>query len=402
MRVPSRGKDAPPGSVTDAALAALRIAGAGHPDPILVGVHPWYVTNPYQQLLYGHVWSSGLAPVAVTGQNEIDELTALARAGLPVVLHLHWLNGVLKGVPDVRAARAERERFVRRLDRLLGAGGRLVWTIHNILPHETRFADEEAALRIAVVERATAVHVMTPRTPELVASWFPVPADKVLHAPHPSYLGAYPDHVSREQGRHALGLPPDAVVFVTLGAIRPYKGLDDLVDALDLLPPDGRDRRFVVAGAPTDEPGVERLVERLVAHPLITVAPERIEPERVQLFLGAADVAVLPYVRSLNSGALLLALTFGLPSIVPDGGGLAETVDERFARVFTAGDAASLARAIVAADALLDPAASAAARAAAEAVPPHEVSERFGRDLRARLDGTAATAPDAPASEAVA
>jgi len=314
----------------------------------------------------------------------IDELTELVRAGVDGVLHLHWLNQVLKHVESAAGAVRARDEFLRLVDGLIAAGGHVIWTLHNTVPHGARFEDQEVALQTAVIERSEVVHVLAERTVEHVAPWFTIPPAKVLHVPHPSYAGAYEDYVSREQARHELGLLPDELVYVVAGTIRPYKGLTDLLDAWDALD-DGRPRRLVIAGGPTQEPGIAELLERAALHPTVLIHPRYIPVHEIQLFLRAGDVAVLPYVRTLNSGALMLALTFGLPVIVPADGPLADAVQPAFARTFDPAVPGDLARVLGAASELVTTDARSAALAAAAAAPPGELSARFASAIRERL-----------------
>src|SRR6185295_6566481 len=178
-----------------------------------------------------------------------------------------------------------------------------------------------------------------------VAPLYDLPAERIFHVPHPSYRGAYEDHVSRLDARHELGLMPDELVLAVVGVIRPYKGLDELLEAWDRVDLDGP-RRLLIAGAPSEQPGVDALIERAALDPRVLIDARKIPADEMQLFLRAADVAVLPYRRALNSGALMLALTFGLPVIVPAGGGLAESVEPSFSRTFDSGDPASLVEAL--------------------------------------------------------
>ncbi len=107
--------------------------------------------------------------------------------------------------------------------------------------------------------------------------------------------------------------------------------------------------------------------------------------EDVQLFLRAADVAILPYVQSLNSGVLLLALSFGVPVVVPSRTGFDELVDPTFARTFEPGDPAALAAAIRESEALDPRAARAAALSSARRFDPDQLSVQFADGLRDRL-----------------
>jgi glycosyltransferase involved in cell wall biosynthesis len=385
------------GEFTDEAVRAMR-ALSGYPgEPILLGYHPVARLNPYQGLLYQRSWDAGIATVPLVRPERIPELTQLVSRGFTGVLHLHWLNLVLAEAGSAADARKAADAFLRDLDGFRAAGGRLAWTVHNILPHGSRHDEQEARLRGGVVERSDVVHVMTPQTPAQVRSWFQIPDEKVLFVEHPSYAGAYEDWTSREQARHQLGIMPDEVVYAVVGAIRPYKGLHELLDAWERLD-DGRPRRLVIAGGPSEEDGVAEALERAAVHPTVLLHAYPIPSDEIQVFLRAADVAVLPYTRSLNSGAQLLALTFGLPVIVPAGGGLEEVVDSRFARTFHPGTTDDLARALLAADELLGPDAREAAAAEAARRSPAVLSTRFAHGLRERLGlapaspGTAATA----------
>jgi len=380
-----RGPDRSRGELTDEAIAAIRsIEALGH-DPLLLGYHPIARLNPFQSLLYQRAWEAGVAPLPVVRDERIDELTELARLGFPTVLHLHWLNMIFGRASSPRDGRRARDSFLRRLDLFRAAGGRVAWTVHNILPHGTPLESDEADLRRAIVERSEVVHVMAERTVELVRPWFDIPAAKVLHVPHPAYTGAYPDVVTREEGRHQLRIASDETVFVVLGSIKPYKGLVELLDAWESLPADGRPRRLVIAGAPSGEPGVAESIARGARMTTVLVHPRQLEPHELQIFMRAADVAVLPYLRTLNSGVLMLALTFGLPVVVPLEGALTDLVDERFARTFDGDAPSSLADALLGADALLTAEARSAALAAAERHAPGPLSLRFAMGLREML-----------------
>ena len=105
----------------------------------------------------------------------------------------------------------------------------------------------------AVVARADVVHVLSAGTVAAVAAPAGTrsPPAKVLHVPHPAYLGAYPDDVSDADARRHYDLGADDLVFGFVGNLRPYKGLDDLLAAFETLvadPPDARRRRLLIAG----------------------------------------------------------------------------------------------------------------------------------------------------------
>lgn len=382
-----------PGDFTAEAVAAMRelpqpgTAAPQREAPLLLGCFPTFETNPYQALLYSAARDHGIAPVFMFMPSQLAELHALAAAGLNTVLHLHWLHVLTREATSEVGARELAAMAVDALDEYLAVGGRIVWTVHNILPHDARYEAVEAWLAGEVVRRSAAIHVMATNTVELVAPFYQLPRDRVFVVPHPGFGRTYADSISRLDARHELGIGPDELVAAVVGAIRPYKGIDDLLDAWARFEP-GSPKRLVIAGTPAPGPTVAALLERAALDPQVVLDARRLEPDELQLFLRAADVAVLPYKRSLNSSALLLALTFGLPVIVPDGGGLEELADPAFARTFAAGDIESLVGALGLIPELLTADARAAAAAAAAALDPLELSHRFASELRARLAAT--------------
>ncbi len=380
-RAPSRAA----GSVTAQALEAARDLGAVHPAPILLGYHPVMPGNPYAALLYGRAWEAGIAPVPVSTRAQFAELARLAADGHRVVLHLHWLNRPLGRATTAAEAAASGRAFLQLLDSLHQAGGRIAWTVHNLLPHAARFEEEECRFRGAVAARADVIHVMASGTRSLVAPYFELPEDRILHVPHPNYIGMYPDTVGRGQARHDLRLGPKELVYLALGSIRSYKGIDALLDAWGDLPRGDGPRRLLIAGQPAREPGVAELLQRAGTLADVVVHAGRIDLDAMGTYLRAADVAVLPYRRSLNSGALMLAMSFDLPVIVPAGGGLAELVDGRNGIAYEAGDRGRLADALRRAPEIATPAGRAAAGETARRYDAAVLSDRFAAGLRERL-----------------
>ncbi len=383
------GTTVEPGQVVPQGAAAIRfLKGLGVHDPVLVFYHPIATLNPYQALLYGHTLDAGVAAIPLYDLAELQDVAALTKAGAHVVLHLHWTNKILDTAETDEEARARLAAFVGTLDAFVAARGRLVWTVHNVLPHGAERPTLEGELQQAIVDRADVVHVMSANTPDEAAAWFSIPRDKVLHIPHPSYLGAYADIVPREQARYLLGIEPDETVYALLGAIKPYKGADRLLDVFDALcERDPQRRRLIVAGQPDRDGYVDEFLERCELHPFVSLHARRIPPEEMPVFLRASDLAVLPYLQSLNSGVLMLALTFGLPVVAPEAGGIGETVNPQIARTFAPDDDDGLLEAMIAADELRAPAAREAALAIARERAPEIVSREFGAGLAARIRG---------------
>lgn len=345
----------------------------------------WRRYNPFQRLLFADLARTGTEPVPVRGL--VRHLTRATQAGTPGVLNVHWTTPVLRSVVDDRVARRRVEAVTRALADHRAAGGRLVWTVHNVLPHDAVHHEAEVELARALADHADVVHVLTARTAAETAPYYRLDPGRTVCIPHSSYLGVYPDTVGRDEARRRLGLDGDDRVLLALGQIRPYKGLDRLLDLVARLAVEDPRVRLLVAGALGHQPGSRELGERLASAPGTVSLTRRLNDHELQVWMRAADLAVLPYVRVLNSGAFLLAETFGLPVVAPRVGALAEREGEAHVRLFADDDVDQVCRDALR-DLVVDRDGAARARSSAEAAararPPAAMAAAFA-DLVAPL-----------------
>jgi glycosyltransferase involved in cell wall biosynthesis len=157
----------------------------------------------------------------------------------------------------------------------------------------------------------------------------------------------------------------DGPVVLFFGLLRPYKGVDTLIEAFAAL---DTDAELWIAGMPRMpiEP-LRRLAER--ARGRVRFLPRFIADPEIPALLRRADVLALPYRQIEQSGVLYAGLAFGKAMVLGDVGGFAEVGREQgAARLVPPGDPPALAAAL---DQLLaDPGErerlAAAARAAVE------------------------------------
>jgi len=158
---------------------------------------------------------------------------------------------------------------------------------------------------------------------------------------------------SRAEAREALRLHPDAKVMLFFGNIAPYKGLEDLVSALDTVAREDDAVRLVIAGPIRDKSSeqywqsVEQLIRELRLEGRVDKTIGYIPDAGVGQYFCAADVVILPYRRIYQSGVLPLAYAQGRPVIVANAGSLpADVIDGQTGFVYEAGDVSGLAATI--------------------------------------------------------
>ena len=306
--------------------------------------------NAYFRLLYARCPEFGFDPRPLDGVAEVDDLSPAS------LLHLHGTRAAQVGASTTTEATTKTREFIFPIERFVERGGVLVWSIHDTLPHDCRFPDVEVGLRRRLAALARGIHVLHESTVEAVRPHYPLDPAKVFTVEHPLYTGAYPDYVTRAAARGALDLPSEAVMLLAFGAIRPYKGFDRLVQLLPRIRREsGREVRVMIAGralATDDTRGLRHLVR---ATPGASMTEDGPPEEAVPQLFRAADVVVLPYREFLNSGVLLLGLTFGVPVVVPRTPVSASAAASGLVRFFEADSDENLIEATVAAIAALGP-----------------------------------------------
>ena len=139
-------------------------------------------------------------------------------------------------------------------------------------------------------------------------------------------------HAVRQLGGHQSRVlrsaPADAFNLLFFGIIRPYKGLEDLVRAFDMLSDDEvTDYWLTVVGETWEGWDLPvRLIERSRHRARITLVNRFVHDDEVVGHFAGADAVVLPYHRSSASSPASVAMANGLPLVLTNVGGLPEAV----------------------------------------------------------------------------
>jgi glycosyltransferase involved in cell wall biosynthesis len=245
----------------------------------------------------------------------------LAERAQPDVVHFQWLT-------------------VQPLDVHVLPRRPLVLTAHDLLPREPRPGQLRAQRKLYDAVDAIIVHSDYGRR-QLVEQ-AQVDEAKV----HVVYHGAFA-HLALTPD--AAPLPPelagsDRRIVLFFGLIRPYKGLDVLLDAWRALDPP--DAELWVVGRPR---GVDTAPLRATAPASVRFAERFVSDRELPALFRRADLVVLPYKRTQRfdqSGVLFTALAFGKAIVLSDIGGFSEIAAAGAAKLVPPGDAGALAESL--------------------------------------------------------
>ncbi len=203
-------------------------------------------------------------------------------------------------------------------------------TVHNVLPHEPKPRDWEAFNRVYGHSRLLVVH--SRHAEGELREIFPRHASKAIVMPHGTYSSLHKRSPEcRERVRHSLGIEPDSPVLLFCGAVRPYKNIEAVIEALAR--PEFSAVTLLIAGKESGYPEsdvgdpLRRTKALLAKHKVacrVKMIPRMLEAGEMSELFEASDILLLPYLKGYGSGLLLLGLTFGKHVLATDTGGASE------------------------------------------------------------------------------
>lgn len=219
---------------------------------------------------------------------------------------------------------------------------RVVAITDNVIPHEKRPGDKPFTRYF--LGACDAFVTMSEKVMHDLRSFeTDKPAKQVLHPLYDNFGAAVPQAIARKQ----LGLPEGSPLLLFFGFIRPYKGLDILLQAIALLKTRMPQLKLLIAGEfYEDAAPYHQLIQTLGINDQLILRTDFIPDEQVKYYLCAADGVVQPYRNATQSGVTPLAYHFEIPMIVTNVGSLPDLVPHEKAGLVTNPDPESLAAAI--------------------------------------------------------
>lgn len=223
---------------------------------------------------------------------------------------------------------------------------KIVFICHNVVPHEGGgVIDRRLALTVLRRGDALVVHSEQDRYRLLAL----LPQARVYKAAIPTYapLGGQASQDGRDL-RRELGLPHGRAIVLFFGFVRPYKGLEYLIQAMRAVR-ERVDAHLLVVGEFWTAPEFyQRYADEFGVSDAMTIVNRYVPNEDLEPYFALADAVALPYVSATQSAVVQLAFGFGKPVITTRVGGLHEVVEDGVTGLIVPPqDEAALAAAIV-------------------------------------------------------
>lgn len=207
---------------------------------------------------------------------------------------------------------------------------KLVYICHNVTPHEES-GTLDHRLAWVVLRRGDAFIVHSEQDRRKLLALLPKP--RVWRTNLPTYEALQQLTTTSESPasvRSTLNLDGKQVLLF-FGFVRPYKGLEYLIQALPLVREKLPNAHLLVVGEFwTGKQAYLAYAEQADVVEHITIVDQYVPNEDLPNYFAAADVVVLPYVSATQSAVVQLAFGFGKPVITTRVGGLHEVVQDGY------------------------------------------------------------------------
>ena len=204
------------------------------------------------------------------------------------------------------------------------AATKTVYICHNVVPHEDGWLDRFLARR--VLGRGDVAIVHSEQDRKKLLDLLPRAHVHVTH--HPTYRVFAENAPTASQARKELHLDNDTPVILFFGFVRPYKGLNYLIEALPTVL-ERLEVHLLIAGEFWDSAETYLdLIQSLQLENHVTLVDQYVPNEEVGVYFASADLVALPYVDATQSGIVQMAFGFGVPVLTTTVGGLGEAVHD--------------------------------------------------------------------------
>ncbi|MBD2028219.1 glycosyltransferase family 4 protein [Leptolyngbya sp. FACHB-711] len=303
--------------------------------------------NPYQALLAEALQQQETEVYFPVGYRRVFPIFRALQdcADSTQVLHLHWISPYIKGTNWLQRS-VYSIKFLLDILIVRATGVKIAWTIHNRLSHEALFPQLELwTIRqfVKLVDRIIVHHYAS--LSEL-AELYRFDVGKATVIPHGHYRTVYGKAIAPAEARAILGLPPTGKIYLSLGMLRPYKGIERFLQTWQRNPEVAANHTLLIAGKTLDDVYGQQLTKQVAGTKGAILHLGFVKDHLIPIYFSAADVVVLPFENVLTSGSLILAMSYGKPIIAPRSPGISETLGTASELLYDSQDEQGLVRAM--------------------------------------------------------
>ncbi len=284
-----------------------------NPQQLKVMAFPAYTSksNAYNKLLYSAVEKEEVEVIEFTFKR--------AYLNKADILHVHWPEFFLNSHYWIKA-------FVFSCALLLSffalklKGTKLVWTIHNLKPHQVKHPLTSKIYWFFYKKMVNGVLSMSHANHKIAVENIP----QIRNLPYAiTFHGLYETQtrqLNQSESRKHLKLPEDTSILLCLGQIKAYKGYEKLIELAQQAhdnPINGIKPIYVLVAGKSDEPEYIAFIKEKTANLNFDLRVGFVSNEDLPHYFKAADISVIPFNAIFNSGSALMSISQEVKTLIP-------------------------------------------------------------------------------------
>lgn len=285
---------------------------------------PENTKNPYYTIMGDELISRGINFSYIDDFQTVKQILKTK----PCLVHFHQLSPFYHGQNE-RETLENSKKLLENLRNIKELGAKIVYTMHNPLPHNRIFSDIDKNLNKELFSISDQIIVLGQTAKEfLIRDQKVVTPISVIQ--HPTLREYYGIPHSKNDARKELGFPEDAVIFGNIGHIKPYKGLEFIIESFNQFlksNPSQKQLILCLAGTSPDKEYINSLKEKYEQKNVLII--ERyLSNSELKKFISALDYSVFAFKDIWASSSVVLSISYGIPVIVPDIGCMGDYVND--------------------------------------------------------------------------
>ena len=271
---------------------------------------------------------------------------------IPDVLHVHWPESLYRWHKILSVNNENIYELIKeRLAWFKGRSTKIVYTVHNLKPHNRNNAIDTGIFNLILQNADILVHHCKKSVDIVCEQYSDVLSNDKKHliCPHGDYLLNY-KKIDKKVARSRYKIPENKIITINFGTQSPYKNEKFITTVFDLV--ENKSKYLIFAGRFDHPKGnifnnwylkLRNKARKCIKYHDRKYIYKLFQLEEIPYIMACADIAFLGQKEALNSGFIALAATYSIPVVIPDIGCFKESVDAWSYKTYKAGDTASAA-----------------------------------------------------------
>jgi len=280
----------------------------------------WRKGNPYQSLLGNSLerFKFSVNYKDYPNKNFFHLQKTFNKQNKVDILHLHWIHPYFDHIVWDKKWTFYLKLFYYSLDLVLLRlrGIKIIWTVHNLISHETSNFKNELICRKTLSLLCNKMIAHSHSAKKIISSTYNINPKKITVIPHGNYCNFYHLNSSNMiKAKSQYKIIESDIVVLFIGSVRKYKGIDNLISSFKKTK--NPHIKLIVAGKPLEQKDEEWLVKAASSHTNIILDLRFIPDNEIAAIISLANVVIIPFVKTLSSGSVILAMSFKKALILP-------------------------------------------------------------------------------------